>query len=42
LIRVGINDFYSSGGNYNYLQDVYGLTAEKIVNTILLNLKHEK
>lgn len=42
LIRVGINDFYSSGGNYNYLQDIYGLSVEKIVNTVLLNLKHEK
>ena len=38
LVRVGINDFYSSGGSYEYLKNIYGLSAEKIVETILLNL----
>jgi transketolase len=42
LIRVGINDFYSSGGSYDYLKDIYGLSVEKIVTAVLLNLKHEK
>ena len=38
LVRVGINDFYSSGGSYEYLKNIYGLSVEKIMETILLNL----
>ena len=38
LARVGINDFYSSGGSYEYLKNIYGLSVEKIMETILLNL----
>ena len=34
LVRVGINDFYSSGGSYEYLQNIYGLTVEKIIQTV--------
>ena len=43
LARVGINDFYSSGGSYEYLKDIYGLSVEKIIQTVLSNLnKNEK
>ena len=28
LVKIGINDFYSSGGSYEYLQDIYGLSVE--------------
>jgi transketolase len=38
LVRVGINDFYSSGGSYEYLKNIYGLSVEKIIETVLLNL----
>ncbi len=38
LVRVGINDFYSSGGSYEYLKNIYGLSSEKIAETVLLNL----
>ncbi len=38
LIRIGIDDFYSSGGSYEYLKNIYGLSTEKIIETILLNL----
>jgi|TARA_B100000795_G_scaffold173823_1_gene131147 transketolase len=34
LVRVGINDFYSSGGSYEYLQNIYGLSVEKIIQTV--------
>ena len=37
LVRVGINDFYSSGGGYEYLKDIYGLSVEKIIQTVLSN-----
>ena len=33
LIRLGINDYYPKGGNQNYLQDLNGLSVEKLVNT---------
>ena len=38
LVRVGINDFYSSGGSYEYLKNIYGLSVEKIIQTILSNI----
>jgi len=38
LVRVGINDFYSSGGSYEYLKNIYGLSVEKIIQTVLSNL----
>ena len=38
LIRLGINDFYSSGGSYDYLKNIYGLSVEKIIGTILSNI----
>ena len=37
LVRVGINDFYSSGGSYEYLKNIYGLSVEKIIQTVLSN-----
>ncbi len=38
LVRVGINDFYSPGGSYEYLKNIYGLSPEKIVETVLSNI----
>tara|TARA_Y100000590_G_scaffold443795_2_gene573680 strand:+ start:362 stop:1321 length:960 start_codon:yes stop_codon:yes gene_type:complete len=38
LSRIGINDFYSSGGSYEYLKNIYGLSVEKIIETVLLNI----
>lgn len=37
LIKIGINDFYSAGGSYQYLQKTYGLSVKKIIETILQN-----
>ena len=39
LVRVGINDFYSSGGSYQYLQNIYGLSVEKIIKSVLSNIE---
>ena len=38
LIRLGINDNYPKGGSQKYLQDVVGLSVEKLVNTVKKNL----
>ena len=38
LVRVGVNDFYSNGGSYEYLKDIYGLSVEKIIKTVISNL----
>ena len=38
LIRIGINDFYSSGGSYEYLKNIHGLTTEKIIHKIKSNI----
>ena len=38
LKRIGINDFYSSGGSYEYLKNIYGLSTEKIIETIASNI----
>ena len=38
LVRLGINDFYSSGGSYEYLKNIYGLSVEKIIEKVLSNL----
>ena len=32
---IGINDIYSSGGEYNFLKEKHGLTADKIVSKVL-------
>jgi len=40
LRRIGINDFYSEGGSYEYLKNIYGLSSEKIVETIVSNLNN--
>ena len=37
LIRLGVNDFYSSGGSYEYLKNIYGLSIKKIISTISKN-----
>jgi transketolase len=36
---IGINDFYSKGGNYKLLQNKHGLSSEKIVIEVLNNYK---
>jgi len=38
LLRLGINDQYSKGGSYEYLQEVYGLLPEQISKKIIKNL----
>lgn len=35
---LGVNDQYTKGGSYKFLQEKHGLTSEKIVNKILKNL----
>ena len=37
LVRLGADDHYSSGGSYEYLKDIYGLSVQKIIRTILKN-----
>lgn len=39
LVILGVNDYYSKGGEYQFLQNEYGLTPNKIVDNIKLNLK---
>ncbi len=39
LLTIGIQDYYSKGGTYKFLQDKHGLTPDKIVNNILKNLQ---
>ena len=39
LKRIGINDTYSKGGSYKFLQEMHGLTEEKIINTIETEIK---
>ncbi len=36
---LGINDYYSKGGTYNYLKNKHRLTSEKIVEDILIKLE---
>jgi len=42
LMRIGIDDFYSSGGSYESLKNIYGLSVEKIIKTVSSSLKNEK
>ena len=35
LIRLGIDDLYPRGGSQKYLQDLYGLSIDKIVYKVL-------
>lgn len=37
LLTLGINDFYSSGGSYEYLKNTYGLSVKKIIRSIRKN-----
>jgi len=39
LLNIGINDYYSKGGSYKFLQEKHGLSVDKIVNNILKNLE---
>lgn len=38
LKRIGINDYYSSGGSYEYLKNIHGLSTEKIIQSIFSNI----
>jgi len=40
LIRLGVMDTYTSGGSYEYLQKIHGLSTTNIVNTILKNYQN--
>ena len=35
---LGVKDTYSKGGDYKFLQDKHRLTADKIIEDILLNI----
>jgi transketolase len=39
LLTIGIDDYYSKGGGYEFLKEKHGLTPDKIVSNILENLK---
>ena len=39
LLTIGIDDHYSKGGNYKFLQEKHGLTSNQIVSNILENLR---
>ena len=39
LLTIGINDHYSKGGSYKFLQEKHGLTSNQIVSNILENLR---
>ena len=36
---IGVDDVYSKGGSYKFLQEKHGLSTDKIVDNILQNLK---
>ena len=38
---IGVNDNYSKGGNYEFLLEKHGLTADKISEKIVQNLKNK-
>ena len=38
---IGVNDNYSKGGNYEFLLEKHGLTADKISEKIIQNLKNK-
>tara|TARA_B100001057_G_scaffold500092_1_gene613417 strand:+ start:1768 stop:2733 length:966 start_codon:yes stop_codon:yes gene_type:complete len=39
LLSIGVNDSYSKGGSYKFLQEKHGLSVDKIVENIIKNLK---
>tara|TARA_A100001015_G_scaffold317238_1_gene433669 strand:- start:1873 stop:2841 length:969 start_codon:yes stop_codon:yes gene_type:complete len=41
FIRLGLQDAYSNGGSYEYLQKKHGLSSENIVETILKNYQNK-
>ena len=38
-IRLGVQDTYSVGGSYDYLQKKHGLSASNIVESVIKNLR---
>jgi transketolase len=39
LLSIGVNDSYSKGGSYKFLQEKHGLSPDKIVENVIKNLK---
>ena len=39
LLSIGVNDSYSKGGSYKFLQEKHGLSPDKIVENVINNLK---
>ena len=37
-ITLGVNDYYEKGGSYKFLIDRYGLSKEKIIQSVISNL----
>jgi len=40
LLTIGVNDYYSKGGSYEFLKEKHGLSTDKIVSNVLENLKN--
>ena len=40
LLTIGVKDYYSKGGNYEFLKEKHGLSTDKIVMSVLENLKN--
>jgi transketolase len=40
LLTLGVDDYYSKGGNYEFLKEKHGLSTDKIVSSALENLKN--
>ena len=40
LITIGVKDYYSKGGNYEFLKEKHGLSTDKIVMSVLENFKN--
>ncbi len=40
LLTIGVKDYYSKGGNYEFLKEKHGLSTDKIVISVLENLKN--
>jgi transketolase len=38
-LTIGVDDIYSKGGSYKFLQEKHGLSPDKIVESVLKNLK---
>ena len=39
LLTIGVKDYYSKGGNYEFLKEKHGLSTDKIVMSVLEKFK---